>query len=120
MQEFLFCIFLIVDAGNILFIKYEDMKENLRGAVETVAQFIGYHLTADVVESICEQTTFESMRNNDAANRSWMKDMLTEGSTFMRKGEVGDWRNHFSEEQSTKLDREYSARITGTGLDFRF
>ena len=109
-----------IDADNILFIKYEDMKENLRGAVETVSQFVGCHLTADVVESICEQTTFKSMKNNDSVNYSWGK-AVAEGSTdFIRKGVVGDWRNHFSEEQSTRMDREYTARMTGTGLDFRF
>ena len=113
-----------IDADNILFIKYEDMKENLKGAVETVSQFMGCHLVTDVVESICEQTTFESMKNNDAVNYSWKnaeKAAVAEGSTdFIRKGVVGDWRNHFSEEQSTRLDREYTARMTGTGLDFRF
>ena len=32
------------NAENILFIKYEDMKKDHRGAVKKVAEFIGYDL----------------------------------------------------------------------------
>ena len=107
------------DAENILFLKYEDMKENLKGAVETVAQFMGYNLTPTVVELICEQSSYSSMKENPAVNYSWTK--ANEGSQpFIRKGVVGDWRNHFSEEQSARLDAEYTTRLAGTGLEFRF
>ena len=57
------CI-LHADADNILFIKYEDMKENHKEAIKSIAKFMGHDLTPDVVDSICEQTTFESMQEN--------------------------------------------------------
>ena len=103
--------------------KYEDMKENPKAAVETVAKFMGHDLMPSVVDSICEQTTFDSMKANDNSNYTWEKrhKRQSDGYTdFLRKGVVGDWRNHFSEEQSARLDEQYAARMTGTGLDFKF
>ena len=95
------------------------MKQDLKGAVEAVSQFMGHNLTPSAVELICEQTSFDSMKGNTAVNYSWNE--VTEGSQpFFRKGIVGDWKNHFSEEQSARLDAEYTTRLAGTGLDFRF
>ena len=39
---------------------------------------------------------------------------------FMRKGVVGDWKNHFTEEQSAMFDALYSEKMKGSGLDFDF
>ena len=106
-----------------MFIKYEDMKENPKGAVEAVARFMGYDLIPAVVDTICELTSFDSMKTSSNTNYSWSKRQKkqSEGYTdFMRKGVIGDWRNHFSEEQSARLDKQYAAKMTGTGLDFRF
>ena len=42
------------------------------------------------------------------------------GQTFYRKGEVGDWRNHFSEQQSQDFDCVYAEKLAGLGLNFDF
>ena len=112
-----------VDSDNILFMKYEDMKEDTKGAVETVSRFMGYDLSSTVVDSICEQTSFDSMKNNDSVNQSWKRaeNKLTEGcEDFIRKGIVGDWRSHFTEDQSLRIDKMYVERMSRTGLVFRF
>ena len=31
-------------------------------------------------------------------------------------GEVGDWKNHFSEAQSQQMDEEFNKRLAGTKL----
>lgn len=35
---------------------------------------------------------------------------------FIRKGIVGDWRNHFSEEQSRRLDEKFAKKTQGTEI----
>lgn len=35
---------------------------------------------------------------------------------FVRKGIVGDWRNHFSEEQNKRLEEKYRMRTQGTDI----
>ena len=111
-----------IDAENILFVKYEDMKKDLRGVVEQVADFVGYDLDPFVVDRIVEGSTFRSMKNNPATN-------LTTNSIFkrrfgckefIRKGIIGDWMNMFTVSQSKLFDDKYERLMKGTGLQFNF
>jgi hypothetical protein len=112
------------DASNILFIKYEDMKKDLRSSVVKIAQFMGHQLDDDVIDRITEKSTFDSMKASPLANPDGsdvIKNTFKENATpFLRKGTVGDWRNHFSDEQSLKYDEEYAKRMAGSGLEFAF
>ena len=40
------------DAENILFLKYEDMKKDHCGAVKKIAEFMGYSLKEEVIDTI--------------------------------------------------------------------
>ena len=106
------------DSSNVLFLKYEDMKEDLRSTVVTVSQFLGYSLSAEVMDGICEQTTFENMKSNPVANYSW--DDRREGAQpFLRRGVIGDWKNYLSEAQSARLE-EGCRQLAQKGLVFNF
>ena len=112
---------LFIDCENILVISYEWMKANHHAAVETIAKFTGYDLTASAVSTIVEQTTFEAMKTNPAANGSWTKPLYHDSNTgFLRKGIVGDWRNYLTDEQSARVDEEIKKKLDGTGLEFEF
>ena len=113
-----------IGAENILFLKYEDMKADLRGTVKSISQFMGYSLDETVIDRIAEQSTFENMRSDPSANPdslSSVKAKVTKDSTpFLRKGIVGDWKNQFSDEQSARLDAEYAKRMAGSALELRY
>ena len=107
-----------VDADNILFLTYEDMKKDHLGAVTKIAKFIGREFPAEKLQKIIEMSTFDYMKNSPMANSPMMKMMLKEGSDFYRKGVVGDWKSHFSQEQASRLDALYESKMAHTGLDF--
>ena len=107
------------DDQNILFLKYEDMKKDLPDTVRKIAKFIDCDLSDAVVEKVVKKASFASMKANPSANFSWMKRNPGE-QPFLRKGIVGDWKNHFSAEQSAQLDEVYRSRMKGTGLEFEF
>jgi hypothetical protein len=44
--------------------------------------------------------------------------MKEDSTPFLRKGIIGDWRNHFTNEQSLRLNEEYMKRMDGSGLEF--
>ena len=39
---------------------------------------------------------------------------------FMRKGVVGDWKNHFTPEQIARLDVVYEMKLKHTSIDLEF
>lgn len=109
------------DADNILFMRYEDMKMDLPGSVKRISQFMGYSLEESVIDTIAEQCTIESMRADPLGNPDEyppFKAVVDKSTSFLRKGIVGDWKNHFSDEQSSRFDAEYAKRMAGSGLDF--
>ena len=87
------------------------------GAIEKIAKFIGKELSQETIQCIAEQTTFTAMKKEGNANYNWKPHFKGE---FLRKGQVGDWRNFFSKEQSDRFDALYAEKIAGSGLVFEF
>ena len=109
------------DDDNVLFLKYEDMKRDLPTAVAQIAKFIGQDISKELVEEIAHKTTFANMRKDSTANYEWVKKIRRPSSTnFMRKGEVGDWKNYFTAEQSARLDAVVEEKMNGAGIDFDY
>ena len=103
------------DDENVLFLKYEDMKKNLSSVVRQIAEFIGCSgVTQETIDEIVSRTTFQNMKDDTTANYSWKV------PNFLRKGEVGDWKNYFTPEQSQEFDEVYAKRMAGSGLEFEF
>ncbi|XP_078614171.1 amine sulfotransferase-like [Branchiostoma floridae x Branchiostoma japonicum] len=101
------------DDPHFLFVKYEDMKKDFRSSVTTIAAFLEKELTDEYLASILNSCSLESMRKTFAKSDTWRKDIV-------RNGMVGDWKNHFSAEESARFDQKYRERMAGTGLEFEF
>ena len=106
--------------SNILFLKYEDVKQDLRGTTKTVAKFMEHSLKPEIIDEIVKQSTFESMRVNPTVNFFSEYQYPNATTSFVRKGIVGDWKNHFTPEQNAEFDRVYAEKMKGSGLDFNF
>ncbi|XP_028850297.1 sulfotransferase family 1, cytosolic sulfotransferase 5 [Denticeps clupeoides] len=110
------------DKKKILYLFFEDMKEDPGHEVKQIAKFLGYNLSQRMIEEIVQRTTFESMRDNPMANYSDVPENIfnRQASEFMRKGEVGDWENHFSPEQNATFDEHYKKMMADLPIPFRF
>ncbi|KAM9155349.1 sulfotransferase 6B1-like [Pangshura tecta] len=89
---------------------YEEMKENLPGGVKQIAEFVGFSLPEEKIQSIAENATFESMSNKSQETHGTLAPML------FRKGDVGDWKNLFTEAQSQEMDAKFKECLAGTKL----
>ena len=92
---------------------YEDLHRDRPRAIRTVANFLGKSMTEEQVQTIKEHTTFESMKKNE----SLCPAPFAPREMFFRKGEVGDWKNYFSQTQSDYVDTLVRERLTPLGLD---
>ncbi|KAF0311073.1 Sulfotransferase 1C3 [Amphibalanus amphitrite] len=91
-------------ADHVLCLTYEELHEDRVGAVRRVAEFLDKPLTQEEAEAIARHTEFENMKKNPGCNfKHWEQTRMvktTDEGTFMRKGQVGDWRNYFTEEEN--------------------
>ena len=71
---------------NVLILKYEDMKKDLKHSVSTITSFIDANLSVDIISKIADMTSFAEMKNDKSANYSWREDHKE--APFLRKGEV--------------------------------
>ena len=102
-----------------MFVKYEDMKKNLAQVVTDVANFIDIPLTSDLLDAVVAASEFSTMATNPKANLDWVPQR--EGiPKHMRKGIVGDWKNHFSSEENRLFDAIYESTFLKFGLEFEF
>ncbi|KAG9334197.1 hypothetical protein JZ751_008495 [Albula glossodonta] len=99
-----------MDDPDVLILTYEYLKENLQDGVRQVSKFFGFKLTEEQVKAISEASTFNAMKESSKDSHGQM------GNVFFRKGEVGDWKNHFSEAQSKQMDAEFEKRLAGTKI----
>ncbi|XP_042328049.1 sulfotransferase 1C2-like [Sceloporus undulatus] len=105
----------------ILYLFYEDIKEDPAQEIRKIAQFLGLELLEPVVNLIVQHTAFESMKTNPMANYITLPSSLLDHSVspFMRKGTVGDWKEHFTVAQSEHLDTIYAQLLGDSSLTFR-
>lgn len=104
---------------NILFLKYEDMKNDHAGNVARIASFLDLQADSQLIDKVVALSSFKSMSSGESTNFNWIPQR--EGvPTHFRKGDIGDWRNQFTEAQSQQLDALYMEKLQGTGLQFDF
>nr|XP_033818282.1 uncharacterized protein LOC117368666 [Geotrypetes seraphini] len=110
----------VKDQVNLLIVTYEELLQDLRGSVVRICNFLGKELNEAAIDSVVENTTLKSMKDNKMSNYSTLdKEIMdTQKSPFIRKGISGDWKNHFNPAMSETFDAAYKEAIKD--INFKF
>jgi len=98
---------------NVKFLWFEDMKKDQKKIVEELCAFLEHPLSPGQVASLVDHVKFENMKANPNANPTSGMHLKTD---FMRKGQVGDWKNFFTPEKVSEWEEWMQERTRGTDL----
>ncbi|KAI3682602.1 hypothetical protein L1987_82686 [Smallanthus sonchifolius] len=109
---------------KILFFKYEEIKRDPEGHVKKLAEFMGVPISVQeeesgMVKKIAEFCSFENLNSleiNKTGDHKADNGVVVPNQTFFRRGEVGDWKCHLTEEMKDQIDRITHDKFNGSGL----
>lgn len=110
------------DRSNVLILTFEDMKKDPEKAVRQVATFCNLDVPEEVIQRTVSHTSFHKMQSNPATNFRHHDQgrMDFSRSIYMRKGEVGDWKNYFTVAQHEWFDKQFEQKMEGCDLQIDF
>uniref|UniRef100_A0A8C4RE65 Sulfotransferase n=1 Tax=Erpetoichthys calabaricus TaxID=27687 RepID=A0A8C4RE65_ERPCA len=99
-----------INDENVHIVIYEELKKNMSEEVKKIAKFFNFTLTEEQIQSICSKSTFKSMKENSMNTHGKF------GTILFRKGDIGDWKNCLTEEQSKAIDLKFEKHLAGTKI----
>lgn len=105
---------LLQASGRVCVVYFEQLKLNLQSEVERLAAFLGVRLTPAKLAAVLEAVSFGSMKHHG-------KDVGASAapgtfSILLRKGEIGDWKNHMGESEWAQCDEAFNERLGAVAL----
>ncbi|KAJ0085859.1 hypothetical protein Patl1_08003 [Pistacia atlantica] len=105
---------------RVFFLKFEEMKEKPAMHLKRLAEFLECPFSKEeelngTVGRILEMCSFDSLRNLEV-NKTGKMFSGEEFKAFFRRGEVGDWKNHLTDEMAERLDGIIECKLHGSGL----
>ena len=119
---------------QVLVTSFEALKSDFPSEVARIAGFLGVQPSPSEIAEIEQATHIDRLRKSYSGEAEY----ATQENPFFRKGEVGDWSNHFGSKQIADLERierdglspmdrvelvnrarRRFARLTGGGADRR-
>ncbi|XP_034380863.1 amine sulfotransferase-like isoform X2 [Arvicanthis niloticus] len=107
---------------NIMFLSYEDLKKDLRSSVLKICNFLEKELSEEDVDAVVRQATFQNMKSDPVANYNYIMNkevgVRNNDGYFLRKGTIGDWKNHLTVEQNERFDMIFKKNMKNFPLKF--
>ncbi len=93
-------------------VRYESLKEDFATECSRIGKFLGLDLSDEDVARIQSATAMQRMRKlEEGADGDPNAPFVQKG--FFRKGEVGDWKNHFDEHMTEDFEKIQDRGLRG-------
>jgi hypothetical protein len=104
---------------NVLLLRYEDFRRDLEGCIRRIAAFCELKVDEERLPTIVERCEFSFMKAHQSKfdpleQFRWERGAA--GIDFIRKGEVGQWREHLSGENQARFNEAFQRKLGDTGL----
>lgn len=100
-----------VNARKCVHVKYEDLRVRpVEELIRIVKQLSGKDISVDMANQIVHKHSFENVSGRNVGKEK--------RGSFMRKGIVGDWKNHFSDESKILFDKYAGKELIRLGYEF--
>ncbi len=100
------------ELGNIHFIHYNDLINDLDGEMRRLARLFGVDIQKERWPSIVEAASFYSMkRDSEKAAPNAHKGLLQDPSKFFNRGTSGQWQDVLSDESLALYEKIKSERL---------
>ncbi|KPP58890.1 hypothetical protein Z043_123245 [Scleropages formosus] len=105
--------------SRICYVFFEDMREDPAREISRLCSFLGLSPNETQKKEVLRKTGFEEMKKSMADALSNNDEFDESVSPFMRKGIVGDWKNHFTVAQNEAFNEEYRKKMKESDLKFK-
>lgn len=103
---------------NVLVVRYEDLKNDIRGVLPRIALALGLSRDQGSIERAILQGSFDRMRQIeiDRAGQIHQLRNSRKGRRFVRLGEADAWRSELPDHTSETVVRHFAATMRRVGL----
>lgn len=106
---------ILAEPDRFHLVYYEDLKENGVEEIKKLAKFLNISADDELVAAIHEKCSFQSL-----ASRKKVPETSKNNFSIFRKGEIGDWKNHFTVAENEAFDKLFQEKMKSSTLKFRF
>jgi Sulfotransferase domain len=106
-------------AGNLLVLKYEDLRSQTEDAVARVVDFLGVRARSDAIRKAIANNDVQRMRAKEdrSPQIAGLSPAKSNGdaSRFIRNGAIGGWRSKLSEQQVSRIEQQTAEAMLRIG-----
>ena len=107
---------------DILFLTYEELKRNREGAIGKILAFCGKDVGPEKFARIMERSSFAFMKQYEDKFDTLTWDLIEikpKAGNFIRKAEVGQWKECLSIEQDELFQRKFTKRLNNLSAELK-
>jgi len=104
------------DHPNVKFVWYEELQADLVGVIRDMSIFLEHSITQENTKTLAKSLKFENMKKCPNITPTAGINLSADKYKFMRKGVVGDWKNH-EIMKSRDWDDWIQKQVAGTGFE---
>lgn len=96
---------------NVLFLKYEDLKNNLEDSLKRIIDFCGFEVSQERFLDVMQKASFSFMKQHEnkfshIGEIQWERQSGIAMPPFIRKGEPGEWRQYLTKSQELLFEKK--------------